>query len=51
MIYQNAELRAKLTHLTLVGQNEDGSLEWAGSQDAWEEAEKMEKELLEGNEN
>ena len=35
MIYQANELLLKLTHLTLVGQNEDGELEWVGTVEAW----------------
>lgn len=39
-----AELRAKLETLTLVGQNEEGELEWAGTAQQWDKARKLEKE-------
>jgi len=39
MIYTNRFLNSYLTHLTLVGQEEDGRLEWAGKDDAWYNAE------------
>ena len=35
MIYQALELRAKLKHLTLAGQNPDGELEWIGTNEQW----------------
>jgi hypothetical protein len=35
MIYANRCLKSYLTHLTLVGQDEDGRLEWAGSDEQW----------------
>lgn len=31
----NYELRAKLNNLTLAGQNEDGELEWIGTNEQW----------------
>jgi hypothetical protein len=39
MIYANRCLKSYLTHLTLVGQDEDGRLEWLGSDSAWYDAE------------
>ena len=38
MIYLAKELLLKLTHLTLVGQDEDG-LQWTGTEKDWELAE------------
>jgi len=36
MIYNQQELLAKLTHLTLVGQSEwNGDLEFIGTDEAW----------------
>lgn len=35
MIYTARELLAKLRHLTLVGQNEKGELEWVGTDKNW----------------
>lgn len=35
MIYIAQELLLKLTHLTLVGQNVDGELEWVGTDEQW----------------
>jgi hypothetical protein len=35
MIYTNRELNSYLTHLTLVGQDEDGRLEYAGNDEQW----------------
>jgi len=39
MIYNALELKLKLRHLTLVGQDEDGSLEWVGTSAQWNECE------------
>lgn len=39
------ELLPRLVHLTLSGQNEDGELEWIGTNDQWYRANKMEQEL------
>jgi hypothetical protein len=36
MPYIAKELLAKLICLTLVGKNEDGELEWAGSEEEWQ---------------
>lgn len=36
MIHVAHELLAKLNNLTLVGQNEEGELEWAGTDKNWE---------------
>lgn len=41
MIYTNRHLNANLTHLTLVGQEEDGRLEWAGTDEQWYNADMM----------
>jgi hypothetical protein len=41
MIYTNRHLNANLTYLTLVGQEEDGRLEWAGCDEAWYNADMM----------
>jgi hypothetical protein len=41
MIYTNRHLNANLTYLTLVGQDEEGRLEWAGGDDAWYNADMM----------
>jgi hypothetical protein len=30
------DLLAKLKHLTLVGQNEQGELEWMGTEEQWD---------------
>ncbi len=38
MIYKNRHLNSNLTHLILVGQDEDGRLEWAGSDEQWHKA-------------
>lgn len=35
MIYIADELWAKLSYLTLVGQNFEGELEWIGSKEQW----------------
>ena len=46
MIYQNSELRAKLEHLTLVGQVfKGGPLEWIGTEKQWNNARLMEEAL------
>lgn len=42
-----AELRAKLECLTLVGQDEDGDLEWVGTAVEWREADTKEREYYE----
>lgn len=42
-----AELLAKLRHLTLVGQDEDGELEWAGTERAWQTSRWAEKCIYE----
>jgi hypothetical protein len=34
------ELLARCRHLTLAGQDEDGELEWMGTQEHWREVEK-----------
>ena len=47
MVYQNAELHSKLTFLTLVGQDEEGRLEWMGRSGDFQKAEKLEDELYE----
>ena len=39
------ELLPKLTHLTLVGQDEDGELEFVGTAQQWNLASKMEEDL------
>lgn len=39
MIYTAKDLLAKLTYLTLAGQNEEGELEWIGTKEDWELAE------------
>jgi hypothetical protein len=31
-----SDLRAMLRHLTLVGQNEQGELEWMGTEEQWD---------------
>jgi hypothetical protein len=46
MIYLNAELRAKLEHLVLAGQDEEGRLEWIGTEKQWNNARLMEEALL-----
>ena len=35
-------LYPKLVHLTLSGQNEEGELEWIGTNEQWNEAVKLE---------
>jgi len=35
-------LYPKLVHLILSGQNEEGELEWIGTNEQWNEAEKLE---------
>ena len=37
-IHIACELLAKLTHLTLAGQNDEGQLEWIGTDKQWEKA-------------
>ena len=44
MIYLAKELLPKLRHLVLVGQNEDGELEWCGTDKEWECA-KLEEQM------
>lgn len=44
----NYQLLAKLHHLILAGQNEDGELEWIGTSRAWRLAE-LEEQLNENN--
>jgi hypothetical protein len=39
MIYKARELNSYLNNLVLVGQDEDGRLEWAGSDEQWYNAE------------
>lgn len=34
-IYLAKELRSKLNNLTLVGENDDGELEWVGTNKQW----------------
>lgn len=41
----NYELRSRLTHLTLCGQDEDGELEWIGTNHEWFKASKLEETL------
>jgi hypothetical protein len=41
MIYINRHLNANLTYLTLVGQDEEGRLEWAGKDEQWYQADRM----------
>ena len=41
----NYELLPKLTYLTLVGQDEDGELEFIGTEEAWEAARRLEEQL------
>lgn len=41
----NYELLPKLRHLTLVGQNEEGELEWVGTAREWRLA-TLEEELM-----
>jgi len=41
------ELLPKLTNLTLTGQDEDGDLEFVGTNDQWLQANKMEQDLCE----
>ena len=45
MIYKNSELRAKLEHLVLVGQDEEGRLEWVGTDRQWNNARLMQEQL------
>ncbi len=42
----NYELLPKLRHLALVGQNEEGDLEWIGEGKDWAKAEEGEKLLI-----
>lgn len=39
------ELLPRLTYLTLVGQDEEGNLEFIGTNHQWLEANKMEEEM------
>lgn len=39
------ELLAKLKHLSLVGQDEEGNLEWVGSKYDWINAQREENKL------
>lgn len=39
------ELLPKLIHLTLAGQDEEGNLEWIGTREQWDEAQRMEDTL------
>lgn len=46
MIYQANELLAKLRHLTLVGQDEEGKLKWVGTQEHWKNCVLEEEAIL-----
>lgn len=46
MIYQANELQAKLDCLIMLYQNEDGTIEWMGTELQWGASEKMAKRLL-----
>ena len=46
MIYLAKELLAKLTHLTLGGQNEEGELEFIGDNAQWLKACELEANLI-----
>lgn len=46
MIYPASELLAKLNLLALCGQNEDGELEWIGSDKQWDKLEIEEEAIL-----
>lgn len=39
MIQTAKELKAHFDHLQLVGQNEDGNLEWMGTREDWQNVE------------
>lgn len=39
------ELLPKLIHLTLTGIDDEGNLEWIGTNQQWYEANKMEQEM------
>lgn len=41
----NYELLPKLTHLTLTGVDDEGNLEFIGTNDQWLQANKMEQEM------
>ena len=46
MIYIARELLAKLSNLTLVGQNDEGVLEWTGTASQWKKSVADEEESL-----
>lgn len=41
----NYELLPKLTHMTLCGQDDDGELEFIGTEENWNKATEMEEEM------
>lgn len=46
IVYKAYELLAKLRLLTLVGQNDEGELEWVGTTKQWKELKYEEESIL-----